>query len=674
MLCDLGQLFDADPLAVDTTGSLALVAAQLLDLGPARLLLADDAGHLLTSVDDPGELDAMRRLASELPAHLADREAWVAEQLAEGGLQFAVRLSGFAPAPAGDGSSRGRLPPTIVGTRSAAASGGTRNASSAPPGGAWLGGQIACDVGARPALGERLPALVAAARLAQHVVDAEHEIERWQSRTRQVRAEYETLRAAHAQALTSAIDEHRKRIEAEQKYCRRLEGEVEQRSAALRKAVEEAQRQSRELKEYSARLEDANRALGQATLAAESASRAKSEFLANMSHEIRTPLAAILGHTELLVDELGGNSLASETLLIVHRNGQHLLEIINQILDLAKVEAGELVLESLPCSPFELLEDIGALMQARADHKKIDFSIEPVGRLPERFETDPTRLKQVLMNLVGNAIKFTQRGSVRFTALFLRGADGEGQLRFSVADTGIGMTPEQQAMVFQPFTQADASTTRRFGGTGLGLTISKRLVEMLGGHLTFTSQAGRGSRFQLTIPVGPLPDSALVRRNLRDCTGREKAQRTNASRPRLAGRILLAEDSPDIQRLITAILTKAGADVVTAANGRIALEQVFPSPADTAADAAPAAPERFDLILMDMQMPEIDGWTATERLRARGCDTPIVALTANAMVGDREKCLAAGCDNYVTKPIDRERLLKIVGRYLGHASIDAARP
>ncbi len=400
--------------------------------------------------------------------------------------------------------------------------------------------------------------------------------------------------------------------------------------------------------------------LEQARHEAEQATKSKSEFLANMSHEIRTPMTAILGYTDMLLEQ-GDLSKAPtprvEAIQTIQRNGQHLLAIINDILDLSKIEAGKLVIEQITCSPGAVVADVISLMRHRAQDKQLFLDVEYIGAVPETITSDPTRLRQILLNLIGNAIKFTQHGGVRLIVKMADSPDTSTRhLRFEVVDTGVGMTPEQQAKLFQAFSQADTSTTRQFGGTGLGLIISKRLSEMLGGNIAMSSKAGEGTSFCFTIETGPLDGVKMVE-NANETRKSQEAQASvrESAAVRLSGTILLAEDGPDNQRLITMILTKAGAQVVIAANGQIALDKAL---------EAWKAGTPFDMILMDMQMPELDGYGATGRLREAGYTGPIVALTAHAMASDRDKCLNAGCDDYATKPINRPHLLGTLARLM----------
>jgi len=432
--------------------------------------------------------------------------------------------------------------------------------------------------------------------------------------------------------------------------------------------ISEQKRVESEIRSAKDELEQANKQLAQAlehtrqlALAAKQATAAKSEFLANMSHEIRTPMTAILGYTDLLIeqDEATGRP-RSEALQTIRRNGLHLLEIINDILDLSKIEAGRMELERVDVPLWQLLEDIRGLMRVRAEQKGIDLDIRALTPLPSHGNTDPVRLRQVLVNLVGNAIKFTEQGRVTVSMAY-EAIEARGILHIYIDDTGIGISPEEMNRLFHPFSQADTSMTRRFGGTGLGLTISKRLIGLLGGQISVESKRGRGSRFTVTLDIGaavppeqrhfpcyvpPQPAAALDAATPPAVPLEEPQLKGPA-----AGRILLAEDGPDNQRLIGLVLRKSNYEVTVAENGRIAIE--------TYRQAA-AAGMPYDLILMDMQMPEMDGYTATQQLRQLGCQVPIIALTAHAMTGDREKCLAAGCDEYLSKPIDRQQLVATI--------------
>jgi PAS domain S-box-containing protein len=419
-----------------------------------------------------------------------------------------------------------------------------------------------------------------------------------------------------------------------------------------RKRAEELQEQ------YTLALEGQKLALEQLYDAAEVANRTKSEFLANMSHEIRTPMTAILGYADVLAGQLDDPE-QREAINIIRRNGDHLLMIINDILDLSKIEAGKLQFERRTCSPAAIVADVVSLMRVRADGKGLALKLEFAGPIPETIWTDPARLRQILLNLVGNAIKFTASGSVRIVVRLSGGETPQPRMVYEVIDTGIGMIAEQVENLFQPFQQADASTSRKFGGTGLGLAISKRLAEFLGGDIVIGSQPGQGSTFVLTFDPGPLAGVALLDHPSEAISASFAGHASERPQPRLSGRILLAEDGTDNQRFISFLLTKAGAQVTTVDNGRQAMEMALADP------CAPASsPRAFDVILMDMQMPVMDGYEATRRLRAEGYAGPIIALTAHAMAEDRQKCLDAGCDDYATKPIDRDTLLSMIAKLL----------
>jgi len=405
-------------------------------------------------------------------------------------------------------------------------------------------------------------------------------------------------------------------------------------------------------------LEKINAALACAVRESAAANLAKSEFLANMSHEIRTPMTAILGYADLLLDDdfTQAPQQRIDAIRTIQRNGDHLLGIINDILDLSKIEAGKLTVESIPCAPLTVVGDVLNLMRVRSQAKGISLEVAYESRLPGRIHSDPTRWRQILMNLLGNAIKFTEIGGVRLIVRFISGA--VPRLEFDVVDTGAGMTPVQQSQLFRPFSQADASTTRMFGGTGLGLTISKRLAEMLGGDVSLVESApGVGTRFRLTILTGALDGVPMVVPGLQDGTADlpPRLPKSEAPACSLAGcRILLAEDGPDNQRLISLVLKKAGAEVEVVENGQLAAEAALQAVAD----------ERpFQVILMDMQMPVLDGYGAAALLRRKGYHGAIIALTAHAMTGERDKCLAAGCDDYATKPIDRVKLIALIAAH-----------
>ncbi len=398
---------------------------------------------------------------------------------------------------------------------------------------------------------------------------------------------------------------------------------------------------------------------------AEEGTRAKSEFLANMSHEIRTPMTAILGYTEILSEQIDADDTAQESLSTIKRNGEFLLEIINDILDLSKIEAGKLELEQVRCRPQQIAADVLGLMQVRALSKDLNLELQVQADVPDSIETDPTRLRQILLNLISNAIKFTARGTIRLVIGVTRGeADGATLLQLSVHDCGLGMTPEQLAKLFRPFTQADTSTTRKYGGTGLGLTICKRLAEMMGGDITVQSTYEVGSIFTLTIPAHHPMVAAPPTPKITSEPATAKSTTAAVSTGQYSqDRLLIAEDGPDNQKLLRFILTKVWGDVTIVGNGQLAIDHY---------EAALQEGRPFRLILMDMQMPVLDGYGAVRKLRELGHTVPVIALTAHAMSGDRDKCIEAGCTDYATKPINRPVLMQTIERAIATVEQAAA--
>ncbi len=385
---------------------------------------------------------------------------------------------------------------------------------------------------------------------------------------------------------------------------------------------------------------------------AEEATRAKSEFLANMSHEIRTPMTAIMGYADLLTGPGLDDKDRLDYLDIIRRNGAHLLALINDILDLSKIEAGRLLIEKDSSDLLAMLADVASTMRVRARERDTELRTEFPTSLPKTIMTDRSRLHQVLVNLVGNAVKFTKGGSVTVRTSVLSEWHGEGPaVRIEVIDTGIGVSKERLPRLFEPFVQADASTSREYGGTGLGLTISARIMGLLGGEISAASEPGKGSTFAVTVPTGDLegvevietPSESLIE-------ARADLGPAVVDPDALKGlRILVAEDGPDNQRLIKTVLSNAGGLVTLVEDGSAAVDAV--------------ANGVFDVVLMDLQMPTMDGYEATRTLRARGYKIPILALTAHAMSADRDKCMAAGCDDHLTKPINQQKLITKVVRW-----------
>ncbi|REJ76684.1 MAG: response regulator [Acidobacteria bacterium] len=391
------------------------------------------------------------------------------------------------------------------------------------------------------------------------------------------------------------------------------------------------------------RLRHINQQLLEARVQAESADRAKSTFLANMSHEIRTPLAAILGHLELLQTRITDGE-ARRSLDIVARNGEHLLSLINDILHLSALDLGDRQPEMSGVRLRALVGEVTSILENRALAKGLRMETDYRPDLPEWIETDPRRVKQILTNLVGNAIKFTDEGLVTVTVGW---ESGDEEMVISVRDTGIGISPEDLERLFVPFEQLDGSSSRSYEGTGLGLSISAKLARQLGGELSAQSEVGVGSRFTVRLPARRVDDGA----------GEAPPSPRTSAAPRLSGRILVVDDQPDAREVTQRFLEQAGAEVLTAGGGAEALE-LF---------TAAAAGDQFDLVFLDVNMPQIDGLEVARRLRERGFTTPLVALTAGALEQDRQRALRAGCDDHASKPIDRRSLVACAARWLQRA-------
>ncbi|MCA9112206.1 MAG: response regulator, partial [Planctomycetaceae bacterium] len=385
---------------------------------------------------------------------------------------------------------------------------------------------------------------------------------------------------------------------------------------------------------------------------AEQASEAKSIFLANMSHEIRTPLTAILGYADVLSARLDDPD-AKQCLGTIRENGNYLCDILNDILDLSKIEAGKLVVRREPCKLVEILADIRSLMLVRATEKSLALSVRVQGIIPEVIQTDPKMFRQILVNLVGNAIKFTEHGTVQIEACYL---PEKNKVGIAVSDTGIGIPQDAVERLFQPFEQIDVSSTRSIGGSGLGLAISRNLVSMLGGELTVESEVGKGSTFRFGIETGPLNDVDWVEPGEEVFRGEKDKEPQKL--PKLFGNLLAIDDRPEIRFLIREFVESAGGMLETAQNGKEGVERW---------SAARENNLEFDGILLDIQMPIMDGYETARTLRSEGYKGPIIALSANAMAGDREKALHAGCDDFVTKPINRTELVGKLAEWLGGA-------
>lgn len=409
------------------------------------------------------------------------------------------------------------------------------------------------------------------------------------------------------------------------------------------------------------RLEQEIERLRQAKALDEAASSAKDQFLAHMSHEIRTPMTSILGFADVLMEPDHSCAERREALQTIRRNASHLFELINNVLDLSKIQAGQMSVERLSCDLPELVQAAISLTRQALHDKKLSFRVVTDDPIPQQIRTDPLRLRQILVNLIANAARFTERGGVELRISCRRtGSDGNNAtMRFAVTDTGIGMTSEQVARLFHPFAQADESTARRFGGTGLGLAISKSLAGLLGGDIIVTSKLNSGSTFTVEIDGGCIAGAVMIDALPDDQLASPSDAESQRSSP-LRGRVLLVEDGTDNQRLISLRLRHAGVSVAVAENGQVALEHL--------------ASQNFDLVLMDLQMPTMDGYTAMARLRENGCTVPVVALTARAGSAEREKCLAAGFEDYLTKPIDKPKLWACLSKYLPATSGAIDRP
>ncbi|TWT64801.1 CheR family methyltransferase [Allorhodopirellula solitaria] len=380
------------------------------------------------------------------------------------------------------------------------------------------------------------------------------------------------------------------------------------------------------------------------------ASKSKSEFLANMSHEIRTPMTAILGYADLLQDFVESEE-AKQYLQTIRRNGAYLLDIVNDILDLSKIEAGKLDIEPERFDPCQLVEDVRGIMDVRATERGLKLAVEYDGKLPTTIVSDAKRLKQILINLVGNAVKFTSEGRVNIR---VRLDSEERLLHIEVSDTGIGMTAQQQECLFLPFSQGDASVSRHFGGTGLGLAISQRLAAMLGGEIGVSSTVGVGSTFFVRVATGDLTDVERTGYPRSSTNDPVSTLQVEDETTRLSGLVLIVDDRRDIRFLSKRLLTAAGATVDECEDGQIAVNYFHDC---LKGGRCP------DLILLDMQMPNLDGYETARQIRKLGYTGPIVALTADAMQGDMNECLQAGCNDYLSKPIDAKKLIGMVQRF-----------
>ncbi len=388
--------------------------------------------------------------------------------------------------------------------------------------------------------------------------------------------------------------------------------------------------------------------LEDSAVSARAASQVKSQFLANMSHELRTPLTAILGYAEVVLEDADMPARSQDTIRTILRNADHLLQLVNEILDLAKVESGTMRVELSEFRAAKLVDDTAELLRIKARDKGIALVVDAPGPATV-IRSDALRLRQILLNLAGNAIKFTDTGSVTIRASVSHDPD---ELVCEVADTGAGIPADQIEALFRPFSQVDSGMSRKHGGTGLGLSISQHFAKLLGGEITCTSTLGEGSVFRLRMPVECVEQKAKPR-----------AAAPASGTPTIEGRILLVEDGPDNQRLFSHVLKKAGAEVTITDDGLAGVRALC---VDGDEDGEAVDPLPFDMILMDMQMPVMDGYEATRRLRAKGITLPIVALTAHAMGDAKQECIDAGCDHCATKPIGGRALVQLCADWLGH--------
>ena len=589
IFAELDNLFGCDLIPADESGCLCSALQLMRELNVSLIMLTDDEGRIIAAEKSGflGDAETIRRVATTIAQHLSTQRYCTLECDVGSHPQtgFGIRLT--------HETNNGILSGLSLDTERTVQQLESQYQNFATYGSVvWLGIQSFRDYNEQT------------------------------QRVKQLLAEQDTLKQAHTYAVTTIIEEREERIREQRDYVIHLEMEVQKRSDALRKAMGKASQ----------------------------ANEAKSSFLANMSHEIRTPMTAILGYADVLLENYkveNASPLCMEAIQTIRRNGKYLLELINDILDIAKVEAGKLVIRRNQCSPSELIAEVIDLMRMRAEEKGLSIGVEFDGPIPAYIQTDAIRVRQILVNLVGNAIKFTDEGGINIIARCQRSADPSNtMIEFDIKDSGIGMSGPQMAKLFKPFSQVDESAARRYGGTGLGLALSRRLAQALGGDISVMSLLGEGSTFRATITTGSLVDVHFIDHPDPQISSKELVASDGIKSVQLKGAILLAEDNPDNQRLIEFVLTKTGAKVVIANNGQEALDL--------------ASSEVFDLILMDMQMPVMDGYTATRELRKRGYKKPIIALTAHSMAGDRQKCLDAGCDEFATKPIDRNTLLPLL--------------
>lgn len=376
------------------------------------------------------------------------------------------------------------------------------------------------------------------------------------------------------------------------------------------------------------------------------ASNYKNQFLANMSHELRTPLTAILGFSEMMARGAVPADSSETALYAIIRNSRHLLSLIDDILDLAKIEVGKVSIELIQSPLEDILSEVDLLIQMKVKEVNVSYIVERAEDLPKFVYSDPVRVKQILLNIIGNAVKFSPKGRVKFITNFIPAVDS---IEFIIQDNGIGIPPEFLERVYQPFSQADLKNSRRFGGSGLGLAVSKQLVDLLGGTIKVESEVGKGTCFTITVPrISSVSDEILKVSNRSPITDVPKL--SNVELLNLKGRVLVVDDAPDNCELLKFLLRSTGLDVICVPGGKEAVDISKRSP--------------FDVVLMDIQMPGLDGYEATAQLRRDGFSGPIIALTARVGAGASEACLQAGCNAYIGKPFNQDELLQTLATHL----------